>query len=326
LHPVGLSRFDPDVLTSEKKKEFLMFKPTYPIARPIARAAMLVTLALSAVLLFANVVSAHVTVWPRESTRDAHEVFTVRVPTEKDVPTTAVRVEFPEGMVVSRFVPAPGWQREVAKDANGRITAVTWSGGSLASDEMGIFQFSARNPNSNGSVAFKAYQYYGDGSVVEWTGPSNDRTPAPQVSIADPAMSPAQLSQAANLSHVITAVWILDNSGLHDIDEGAAAGSLPAGSLGRVQRARAVAAVTMWPAELREDAQRLVRELGELSAALENNNLSAAAHPAHEAHEIGHDISGKAYGWYAQVAGLPGGESHASSTGESPAHSDEMSH
>jgi uncharacterized protein YcnI len=282
---------------------------------PAARAAMLLTFTLSAALLFATVVSAHVTVWPRESANNANELYSVRVPTEKDVPTVAVRIEFPEGMVVSRFVPAPGWQREVEKDANGRITAATWRGGSLAPDEVGIFQFSARNPNTNGSVAFKAYQTYGDGSVVEWTGPSDASTPAPQVAIVDPAMSPAQLSQAANLSHVIAAIWILDNSGLHDIDEGAAAGSLPAGSLGRVQRAHTVAAVTMWPPALREDAQRLVHELAELHAAIENNNVAAAAGPAHEAHEVGHDLSSKAYAWFSQVAGLSGGDSHSHGPG-----------
>ena len=84
-----------------------------------------------------------------------------------------VKVEFPADVVVSRFVSAPCWQREVTKDASGKITTVTWSGGQIAPDELGLFQFQACNPAS-GQVAFKADQTYADKSVVEWTGPAHE--------------------------------------------------------------------------------------------------------------------------------------------------------
>jgi uncharacterized protein YcnI len=270
------------------------------------RPAVLSIAALVAVLAFASIASAHVTVWPRESFRNASELYAVRVPSEKPIPTVRVRVEFPEGVVASRFVPAPGWQREVEKDANGRIVAATWSGGSIASDEIGLFQFSARNPDRIGPVAFKAYQTYADGSVVEWVNPGEPQ-PAAVVQLTDPTMTMAQLSQAANLSQVITAVWILDNSGLHDLDEAAAEGRIPAGSLGRVQRAQAITAATMWPTTLREDATKLTGHLQALHAAIEANDPAAAAHPAHEVHEVGHDLSGKAYAWLGAASSHAGG-------------------
>ena len=46
-------------------------------------------------LATAGVAWAHVRVLPEEVPADTFEVFTVRVPTEKDIPTTQVRVEVP---------------------------------------------------------------------------------------------------------------------------------------------------------------------------------------------------------------------------------------
>lgn len=49
-----------------------------------------------------RIASAHVTVQPKVTTQGKYEVFTVRVPSEKeDSPTTKVEVKFPDG--VNRF-------------------------------------------------------------------------------------------------------------------------------------------------------------------------------------------------------------------------------
>jgi uncharacterized protein YcnI len=63
------------------------------------RTRWLQVLLLAACLLLstAGVAWAHVTVQPEEVPADDYEVLTVRVPTEKDIPTTGVRVEVPEG-------------------------------------------------------------------------------------------------------------------------------------------------------------------------------------------------------------------------------------
>jgi uncharacterized protein YcnI len=260
---------------------------------------------LAGLLLGAGVAQAHVTVWPRESAGDASELYTVRVPTEKGVDTVQVRLEFPEGVVVSRFVPAPGWQKEVTRDAAGRITAVTWSGGRIAPDELGLFQFQARNPKA-GQVAFKAYQTYADKSVVEWTGPADDPTPAPMVALTDAPLSPAQLTSAAAVGQVVAAVYVLDNSGFHGLDEALTGGQeAPVGSLGAVQRAYMVAGATSWPAPLQSTAKALTAQLGTLNAALLAGDSSAAAAAAHEVHEGGHALSRGAYAWLGQVGGLP---------------------
>ena len=72
---------------------------------------------------------AHVTVQPREVAAKSSQEFLVRVPTEKDQPTTSVRIVFPEGFEVLRVRPTSGWKNEFERDAAGRITGITWSGG-----------------------------------------------------------------------------------------------------------------------------------------------------------------------------------------------------
>ena len=52
---------------------------------------------------------AHVVVSPEEVTAEDYATLTVSVPTEKEVPTTKVRVEVPDGFVLSGVQPVPGW-------------------------------------------------------------------------------------------------------------------------------------------------------------------------------------------------------------------------
>ena len=134
-------------------------------------------------LVVVGVASAHVTVNPPQVGTSTLATFTVRVPTEKDVPTIKLRVEFPASLVVSRFQHAPGWKREVEKDAAGRISAATWSGGQIASDEYEDFAFLARTPKDPGTLTFKAYQTYQGGETVAWVGAEGSDSPAPVVKV-----------------------------------------------------------------------------------------------------------------------------------------------
>jgi len=150
-------------------------------------------LALSSLALSAGVAGAHVTVEPREAPAGASQPYAVRVPTEKAVPTTRVRVEFPSEVIVSRFLPKPGWTREVEKDSAGRLTAVAWSGGEIAADEYEEFGFIARNPRQPGKIAWKAYQTYQDGQTVAWVGSEGADEPASVTTItAAPTGAPAE--------------------------------------------------------------------------------------------------------------------------------------
>lgn len=107
---------------------------------------------------------AHVVVTPEEVGAEDYETFTVTVPTEKDIPTTEVRVEVPEGFTVSGVQPVPGWDYEFEEDG-GLITSVTWFGGEIGPREFQQFLLSAQAPEESGEHPWRAFQTYEDGSV-----------------------------------------------------------------------------------------------------------------------------------------------------------------
>ncbi|SDN29011.1 Uncharacterized protein YcnI [Paenibacillus sp. yr247] len=132
-------------------------------------------------MLLAGIASAHVVVYPKEATQGGYEKFTVRVPTEKDIPTVQVEVKFPlDSVAISRFEPKAGWTYELAKDPAGKITGVTWkaTGDGLSSTEFGDFSMQGKVADTATQIVWKAYQTYKDGSVVEWVGADGSDKPA----------------------------------------------------------------------------------------------------------------------------------------------------
>ncbi len=267
-----------------------------------AKLAITTVAATVGMLIGVQISNAHVTVVPNQSPANAYELYTVRVPTEKPIPTIKVKLAFPEGVDVSRFAPAPGWKRDVEKDATGRITSVTWSGGSIASDELGVFMFQGKN-GKGGSLTFKADQTYLDGSVVEWANAPADANPASVVILTDVPMAAAELTDAAAIGQVVAAILSLDAAGFHGLDTAIAGGEIPAGSIGKVNQATAITAAVKWPAELREDAHALAGNLKALSAAIAAGSASAAADPAKAVHDGAHDLSKKVYAWLGEMGG-----------------------
>lgn len=132
------------------------------------------------VLAFGGLASAHVTVQPSQVPANSYQVFTVRVPTEKEVATVGVKLEVPADVNVSRFEPKPGWAYTLEKDADGKITTVTWTaeGDGLSATEFGQFNFQGKVAENAKELVWKAHQTYVDGSVVDWTGPADADKPA----------------------------------------------------------------------------------------------------------------------------------------------------
>jgi uncharacterized protein YcnI len=118
-----------------------------------------------------------------ESKVGATETYRLRVPTEKPIATTEVRLVVPEGLTISSFQTQAGFIRTAQKNAQGIITEVTWKG-NIDAEEYGVFVFRAKNPAAPTTLRFKAYQKYADGSVVAWDNDSKDaERPASQVEI-----------------------------------------------------------------------------------------------------------------------------------------------
>ncbi|WEK55197.1 MAG: YcnI family protein [Candidatus Cohnella colombiensis] len=131
-------------------------------------------------LSFASLASAHVTVQPAEAPANSYQVFTVRVPSEKEIATTIVKVAIPDGVSISRFEPMSDWTYVVEKNSDNKITSVTWTtkGEGLGATEFGQFRMQGKIAEDATELVWKAYQTYANGEVVEWTGASDADKPA----------------------------------------------------------------------------------------------------------------------------------------------------
>lgn len=132
-----------------------------------------------ALIVFAGSASAHVTVKPQVSAPGAWETYTIKVPVEKDINTTKVALKVPTDVELESYQPTPGWKVTLDKDASGKTKTITWTAtdAGLATGQFQQFYFVAKNPEKETKAAWDAYQYYKDGSVVEWTGDESSASP-----------------------------------------------------------------------------------------------------------------------------------------------------
>jgi uncharacterized protein YcnI len=140
--------------------------------------------ALTALVVGVGSAWAHARISPVVVEAKQLQLFSLAVPTEKDnLTTTKVELTVPQGFGIDSFVPAPGWKREVQQTGSGEaavIQKVTWTGGSVPTEEDSLFQFLA-SPSSSKTYTFAVRQTYSDGSVVDWTGPESSDSPSPTV-------------------------------------------------------------------------------------------------------------------------------------------------
>src|SRR5690242_14065603 len=109
-----------------------------------------------AALVFSSTAWAHANVSPPVVLAQHDQVFTLAVPTEKDsATTTSIELTTPDGFDIDSFYPAPGWKRSVDKNV------VTWTGGSVPSEEDAAFSFLA-GTSRTGDYSFAVRQTYSD--------------------------------------------------------------------------------------------------------------------------------------------------------------------
>ncbi|AYV18063.1 YcnI family protein [Bacillus velezensis] len=127
---------------------------------------------------FTATASAHVSVKPAESAAGSWETYTMKVPVEKNEPTTKVVLKMPAGVEFQQYQPIPGWKTSVSKHDD-KAVSVTWEAkdGGIQPGQFQQFTFVAKNPEKSGDATWDAYQYYKDGSIVEWTGDEKADTP-----------------------------------------------------------------------------------------------------------------------------------------------------
>jgi uncharacterized protein YcnI len=137
-------------------------------------------------LAFAASASAHARMSPAVSLSNELQLYSLAIPTEKaNAETTQVVLTLPTGFSIDSFVPSPGWKRVLQQTGSGDnavIQKVTWSGGSVPTEEDSLFQFLAQ-PAKAGTYTFHVQQTYSDGAIVDWSGPESAAAPAPTIKV-----------------------------------------------------------------------------------------------------------------------------------------------
>ncbi len=146
--------------------------------------------------------------------------FIVRVPTERDLPTTRVRVDFPPQVTVFSFAdPPPGWRVTPLRRPDGRFRGVVYSGGSIPVARYADFRMLG-TPFEEGTAIWSSFQTYADGQVKPWTGPPEqpgaesaesgpgDPGPAAAVEITAARAAPATAAAAGDDDGSGTAIWL----------------------------------------------------------------------------------------------------------------------
>ncbi|URJ47489.1 YcnI family protein [Paenibacillus polymyxa] len=165
-----------------------------------SRFATSVGLIAAGALLFAGMASAHVTVKPSVSQPNAWETYTLKVPVEKNIPTTKVALKIPKEVVFKQYEPVPDWKVATEKDSSGKVTTVTWTTekDGIQEGQYQRFSFVAQNADQNTAAAWDAFQYYSDGSIVEWTGDEGSNNPHSITEITADATSATPAPAADN--------------------------------------------------------------------------------------------------------------------------------
>jgi hypothetical protein len=102
------------------------------------------------------------------------------------------------------------------------------------------------------------------------------------------------VAQKASVAH---AIYQLDTASLHEIDEGSNAGTIPAGALGSVRRARIAAQTAEWPEPLKVQAMGVIDTMKSLEEAIRSEDAAKVAPVAKKAHDDEHDLSAAVYTW-----------------------------
>jgi uncharacterized protein YcnI len=159
------------------------------------RRARLFILALA--LVVPSVALAHAVVFPKTSAPGAYEKYVLRVPNERDVPTTRVELHFPSGLRVVSFGDVADWKLQVLTDSAQRITGAVWTG-SLPKERFVEFPFVAVNPKDSARLTWPTIQTYANGEVVEWTSPDTAaKTPVSSTLVADTSRPPLAVSRTS---------------------------------------------------------------------------------------------------------------------------------
>lgn len=84
---------------------------------------------------------------------------------------------------VTSFQVKSGWTRDVERGQDGKVAAITWSGGSVPHFEFEEFGIVLKTPSEPCKLVWRAYQTYADGETTVFAAdvPGAERAPVSQV-------------------------------------------------------------------------------------------------------------------------------------------------
>ena len=148
-------------------------------------------------ILIPTVALAHAVVFPKSSTPGAYEKYVLRVPNERDVPTTRIELRFPPGLRVVSFGDVAGWNLQILRDTAQHITGAVWTG-LLPTERFIEFPFVAVNPTDSARLTWPTIQTYQNGEVVNWTDPDTaSKTPVSATIVANTQPVPVTVSHTS---------------------------------------------------------------------------------------------------------------------------------
>jgi periplasmic copper chaperone A len=172
---------------------------------PVHRLLAVTALAAAALVApLAGSAAAHVTVQAPGATQGGFTKLTFRMPTERDVASTALEVAFPEEHPITslRVKPKAGWTYEIVRaplaapiEVHGRqvterVSRIVWTatGGGVGPTEFEEFEVSG-GPMPEVDRLLPAIQTYAGGEVVRWIeeqaeGGAEPELPAPVLELA----------------------------------------------------------------------------------------------------------------------------------------------
>ena len=138
----------------------------------IRMGAPLVALALIALSLPAI---AHVRVSPAEAKAGANQVYMVTIPTERKSATSRVELVLPAGAKLVS-VDEEGKPFDIQHPADGTTVIIFRT--EIPPGWAKMFHFTVTNPNGVSEIAWKAHQFYADGTQADWTDAPGTKRPA----------------------------------------------------------------------------------------------------------------------------------------------------
>lgn len=161
-----------------------------------------------------SVALAHAVVFPRTSPPGAYEKYILRVPNERDVPTTRVELHFPPELRVVSFGDVAGWNLQVLTDTAQRITGAVWTG-NLPKERFIEFPFVAVNPKDSVRLTWPTIQTYANGETVRWTDPDTAaKTPVSSTLVLPAAAVPVKVSRTSLYISIVALLIALTGLGI----------------------------------------------------------------------------------------------------------------